>query len=215
MASIQHLKAVLFDWDDTLTATHKAKFSEHKFIAQKYYGITLTDVDIKAHWGIAYDKLVCALYNTSDVDQAMAYIAKHEHDYPKMIFSDTIKILSMLREWNLLTGIVTAHSLTGVVGDMERLGVTSLVDYVQGYECSLVHKPDPGVFDPTQAWLREKGVERYEVLYVGDGLHDLHAARGHGYNFVGVQTGFVSETDFQSYGVKSVRHIGELLSLIS
>jgi phosphoglycolate phosphatase len=187
MAHIQHLKAVLFDLDDTLVATKEAKFAEHKLVAKKYYGITLTDDDIKRHWGISYDALVSELYQTKDVPQAMARIAKHQQDFPKIIFPETIDALSALKKRGVLIGIVTAHSRDGTLGDIDRIGISNLIDYVQGQECSTTHKPNPSVFDPSHRWLQVRGIEKDQVLYVGDGLHDMKAAVGFGYNFVGVE----------------------------
>ena len=215
MFKTKNLKAVFFDWDDTLVATKEAKFAEHKLVAKKYYDITLTDDDIKCHWGIAYDALVSALYQTENVPQAMEYIARHQKDFPKIIFPETAATLSKLQNSGILIGVVTAHSRDGVRDDICKARIANLIDYTQGQECSSVHKPNAAVFEPAFTWLKKRGIEKEEVLYVGDGLHDMQAATGFGLNFLGVETGFTSNSDFKKHGVDSVPHIGQLRLLFT
>ena len=41
----------------------------------------------------------------------------------------------------------------------------------------------------TSMWLESEAIRPDEVIYVGDGLHDMKAALGAGFSFLGVETG--------------------------
>ena len=86
------------------------------------------------------------------------------------------------------------------------------LDYTQTADDTTYHKPDPRVFEPATAWLAGKNIQPNEVLYVGDGLHDMKAALGAGFSFLGVQTGLVSAADFKAAGAKSIPGIADLLT---
>ncbi|HSW99568.1 MAG TPA: hypothetical protein VLH38_00880, partial [Patescibacteria group bacterium] len=66
-------KVVLFDHDDTLVGTIGTKWEQHKHVAHTFYGKELSDDEIQEHWGKPLTELVCLLYGTDDVDQAMAH----------------------------------------------------------------------------------------------------------------------------------------------
>ena len=44
-------------------------------------------------------------------------------------------------------------------------------------------------------------------MYIGDGLHDMRAATGAGFNFLGVETGLVTAEEFLAEDAKSITSI--------
>jgi phosphoglycolate phosphatase-like HAD superfamily hydrolase len=92
----KHIKAVLFDHDDTLVGTIEAKWAEHKHIAKTYYNKRLTDDEIRQHWGKPLSVMVGLLYGTNDINQAMAHNAATYEDFPKKIQDDTVATLPHL-----------------------------------------------------------------------------------------------------------------------
>lgn len=90
------IKAVLFDHDDTLVGTIDAKWAQHKYIAKKFYSKTLTDDDIKQHWGKPLTFLLSKLYETDHIDMAMSYNIATRSRFPKKLFVDTIDTLQLL-----------------------------------------------------------------------------------------------------------------------
>lgn len=208
-----HIKAVLFDHDDTLFGTIGPKWKEHKHVASTHYGIELDDELIKQHWGKPLRELVCMLYNTDDADEAIAHnIACHE-DYPKELFVATIPTLKHLKERGKLIGIITATTKHSMEHDLKLHKIPpEYIDYKQNSEDTDYHKPDPKVFEPAIAWLKEQGVKPDEVVYIGDGLHDMKAALGAGFSFLGVETGLVSAEQFKAAGATSISSVAKLIS---
>lgn len=207
-----HKKVVLFDHDDTLVGTIEAKWQQHKHVARTFYNKNLTDDEIRLHWGKPLRELVCLLYGTDDVEQAMAYnMATHE-EYPKELFTATIPTLRRIKQTGRLIGIITATTRFSFEHDLKLHHFPpELLDYTQTSDETSYHKPDPRVFDPAIRWLRENDIDPQEVLYVGDGLHDMRAALGAGFDFLGVETGLVTSEQFQQQKATCIPDLSRLM----
>lgn len=207
-----HIKAVFFDHDDTLVGTIGSKWKQHKHVAKTYYQKDLTDTELKEHWGKPLRELVCLLYGTDDADEAMSHNLAHHEDFPKELFTATIDTLEQLHASGKRIGIITATSRFSFEHDLELHGVPQkLLDYTQTEDDTNYHKPDPRVFEPAVEWLKEQGIKPSEVVYIGDGLHDMRAALGAGFSFLGVETGLVTAEQFKAEGANSIPGIADLV----
>jgi HAD superfamily hydrolase (TIGR01549 family) len=206
------IKTVFFDHDDTLVGTIGPKWAHHKYVAHTYYGKKLTDAEIIPHWGKPLGELVCLLYGTTDVEQAMANNTACHKDFPKTLFEATIPMLERLKRAGKIIGIITATSRFSFEHDLDLHHMPrKSIDYTQTADDTPHHKPDPRVFDPAIAWLKDQGIDPAEVLYIGDGLHDMRAAVGAGFNFLGVETGLVTAEQFVAAGAMSIPGVGYLM----
>ena len=208
------IKAILFDHDDTLVATKEVKFAHHKYVAKKFYGKELSDAELRLHLGKPLTQLVCLLYGTDNGEQALANNTSCRDDFPKVLFNGTIPTLEHLHTKGMLLGIVTATTKDSFEHDLELLKIPSeFLDYTQTLEATEYHKPDPRVFEPALQWLAKRHIKPNEVLYVADGLHDMKAALGAGFQFIGVETGFTTHEQFLDHKVTSIPTIAELLNI--
>lgn len=206
------VKAVLFDHDDTLVGTIGTKWKHHKYVAKKYYGKELTDDEIKPHWGKPLGELVCLLYGTDNMAQAMAYNTATHEVFPKKLFAAAIPTLRHLKNEGKIIGIITATSRFSFEHDLTSHNFPrEIIDYTQTADDTPYHKPDPRVFGPAISWLIEQNIEPSEVMYIGDGLHDMKAAVDAGFNFLGVQTGLVTADEFTAAKAISIKSVAELL----
>jgi phosphoglycolate phosphatase-like HAD superfamily hydrolase len=164
------------------------------------------------HWGKPLSELFRLLYETDDVDTAMAHTLTHHQEYPKLLLPHTIPTIKHLRAAGKLIGIITATSRTSFEHDVTSLGIPKdCIDYVQTAEDTPFHKPDPRVFEPAIAWLKAQNITPDEVMYVGDGLQDMKAAIGAGFSFLGVETGLITADQFTAAEAKSIPDIGQLM----
>ncbi len=208
MSKQDTIQAVIFDHDDTLVGTIGPKWDQHKFVAKKYYGKDLTEAEIRQHWGKPLHELICLLYDTDDAEQAMAYNIEHHESFPKMLFAQTIPTLKALKQSGKKVGIITATSRFSFEHDLDLHRIPrELLDFTQTSEDTDFHKPDYRVFEPLIKWLDEQGIAPSQVVYVGDGLHDMQAAVDAGFLFLGVQSGLVSAAEFDAAGASSVPDI--------
>ena len=203
-----NIKAVFFDHDDTLVGTIDAKWEQHKHVARTFYDKELTDNEIREHWGKPLTELVCLLYGTDDVDQAMAHNTATHEGFPKELFTATIPTLRHIQAAGKLIGIITATTRFSFEHDLELHHIPKdLLDYTQTADDTPYHKPNPRVFEPAVVWLAEQRIRPDEVIYIGDGLHDMRAATGAGFNFLGVETGLVTAEEFLAEDAKSIPSI--------
>ncbi len=205
-------KVILFDHDDTLVQTIQPKWAQHKHIARAYYNIELTDDKIRQHWGKPFSILLQELYETDDVDEALAHNIRTRDAFPKVLFPETSEVLNQLQQSGKRLGLVTATLRQSLEYDLATLNITkNNFKYTQTQENSKFHKPDPKVFDPTKEWLTHEGISFDEVLYVGDALTDMQAAVGAGFHFAGVCTGLVTAEEFKAHGVEALNSLQDLL----
>lgn len=209
------IKAAIFDYDDTLVDSLKAKWAQHKFVAKKEYGKDLSDEEILLNWTKPYSELVMALYDDNDKNRAIENNKRHEVEFPKRLLPETIQTLEYLHRRNILTGVVTSTSLSSLQNDLKRFNFpVDLLDYTQAEDATIFHKPDPRVFEPFMNWLAAKNIQKQQVLYMGDGLHDMEAATSAGFNFIGITTGLITAQTFEEHGSKHIESLLELIALI-
>lgn len=206
------IKAVVFDFDDTLVGTYEPIWRMHRHVAKKYYDIDLSDETILAHWGQPIDVLIRHYYQTDDSATGFKYILAEYSNFPKIKFEHTLPVLKILRESGKKIGIVTASHLSLIEPDFDIIGLTNdMVDYIQTADDTNVHKPDPAVFELLITWAKKQRINKDEILYVGDGLQDMKAATNAGLNFLGVTTGLVTKSRFKTNGVDSIIDLSVLL----
>lgn len=209
------IKVILFDHDDTLIGTIESRWAQHKYIARTFYGKELSDDEITKHWGKPFPELICKLYGTDDIQQALAYNRECRDEYPEPLFEGVVSMLQKLKDTGRLTGIVTAASRSDFEQDLDRLHIPrNLIDYSQTADDTPYHKPDPRVFVPVIKWLEERNVNSNEVMYIGDSLDDMNAALGAGFSFTGVETGLTTAGEFQAAGAASLAGIGKIINQI-
>ena len=207
----KHIKVVLFDHDDTLVATRRAKWAMHKHIAGNYYNKHLTEDELRLHWGKPLSKMLSLLYGTADIATALEHAHANSTDFPKILHDDTLSTLALIKNSGKKIGVITATTRPNLMYDFKTMRFPSnLFDYTQTEEDTAYHKPDPRVFEPTLNWLKQNKVKTSEVIYVGDGLHDMKAALGAGFDFIGVSTGLITQSEFIKHGVKAINRLSDL-----
>jgi HAD superfamily hydrolase (TIGR01549 family) len=169
------------------------------------------------HWGKPFDELIQCLYRKSDTLENMRTLNQSLYkDFRKEIQEDTQDLIAVLLAQNIHVGVVTAANTHQAVEDLEYFGVPiERFCFIQGAEQTPVHKPHPDVFLPMFEKLSQHGVEKTQMVYVGDALHDHVAARDAGIDFIAVTTGLVSKEKFQEAGSKIIiERLGMLKGLL-
>jgi HAD superfamily hydrolase (TIGR01509 family) len=206
------LRAVLFDYDDTLVKTRECKFGAIVAVAERHYGAELPIARIEEHWGIPYRTLFARLFDhlDPDTDRVIHRYEALNAEFPVVAYEDAIETIELLLARDTRVGVVTSageivrQQMIAVGIPLERLVLLQTAADTQH------HKPDPRVFAPALARLRECGVEPTATLYVGDSINDYRAAHGAGLGFVGVHGRTTAPAEFSRFGVKSVANLKEI-----
>ncbi len=199
-------KAVIFDFDDTLVESRLIKWAHHKHVAKKFYNIELSDEAILAHWGKPINTLVTELYQSADTLENMySNLLSVRDEFRKVAYEGAVDVLKKLIEQKIDVCILSASNKKFLMHDLADFGFPlEAISIIQGADETDVHKPDPKVFIPTFEKLYGKGIEKSDMVYIGDSLMDMQAARGAGIDFIGVTTGLYGEEEFKNNGAKVI-----------
>lgn len=205
------IKAIIFDLDDTLIQTSKAKYKALQHAAKKFYDLDLTDDDIHSHWGKPFELFIRDLFR--EVEETQKIIKNYysvRNNFPTPAYAESKKTLLALRKQYKL-GMVTASTLHMTLEDLRIAGLSELMfDLIQTCEETSFHKPNPKVFDPIVSKFLGEKISSRELLYVGDSLSDWEAARGAAIRFVGIADRTTPRVKFDEVGVESVLKLDEL-----
>ncbi len=211
------IKAVIFDFDDTLAQTWKQKWAHHKHTAKDSYGVELTDEKLAEHWGEPFNVMVGNLYGHPDTEENMITENRSTEDlFRKPAMPGALEVVSTLKATGIKLGIITSTNTDFVKDDLIRLDF-NLDDffYITGAEHSEFHKPDPRVFDEVLAILAEEEIEKTEIAYVGDSTLDCQAALGAGIHHVAITTGRDTKEELVAAGASIIlEDISELPATI-
>lgn len=184
---------VAFDFDDTLVATIKNVWSQHKHVALTEFGIEITDADMRRVWGRPFHQMVEDLYG-HPFSAVEPHLLREKPNFPKEIFPHSKNLLASLRAAGKVIALVTSTNTNSLAGDFVHNAIEGdTFDHVFTIDDCDYHKPDKRVFDPLLAF----GYAPEEVVYIGDAPTDFYAARDAGFDFIGVGTGLLSVEDFE------------------
>ena len=207
------IKAILFDYDDTLVMTRETIWGVLKQVGRKFYNMDLTDEAITKVYGKPYPEMIVELYEHRD-----SYEIIHKNfmtirsKTPIPAYDDSLKTIRVLAKI-MPVGIITSAIRELAMLDIVRLNfpVNDLLG-IQTADDTLVHKPNPKVLEPTLNKLKGKGIKAEETLYVGDAMNDYLAATGAGLQFVGIVRNEINP--FAQHQVTVIKSLLELEKLI-
>lgn len=195
-----NLKAVIFDIDDTLLQTISCKWGALKETAKVYFNYELTDKELKKHWGIPFEIMIKNLFSdASVVDGFKIKYLEVSKQYRSKPHNRVSHILEKLKKKYILAALTSTPR-----GIIERDLIDAKIDhshfsFIQTCEDTAVHKPDPRVFDPV--FKKLIGMNKNQMMYVGDSVYDFQAAKGAGLNFAAVTTGLYDKSSFRDEGL--------------
>ena len=210
------IKAVIFDYDDTLVQTMKSAWKGIKESGKRYYNLEITEEQIKKYWGRAYKEMLTGVFNNIDTFENLnTHYEDARKSFPMETYPGALRTINDLLE-KFKIGIVTASGRKLVIDDLTKLEFP--VDkffYIQTSEDTEFHKPDPRVFDPTLNKLKSIGVDKNELAYVGDSVNDYFACRDAGIKFYGIAHGGTStKEEFQKEGTEVIDKLADLINLL-
>ena len=213
------LKAIIFDFDDTLVKTFGRAYQRHLRTAKKLNLRMPSRKKFYRNFGKPWNKVIESLW--PDVS-----LYRYKKAYYKLNYSDIKrfhgpppveglrKTLSIIKKRGYRIFILSNRDKKSLGRNIDRLKIDSHIELYHGMEHSKFHKPDPRVFNP---FYKKTKLKNYEILYVGDLVTDYEAAKKAGIAFVGVTTGKDKRKAFLKAGLKKffiLNSISELPGLL-
>lgn len=113
-----------------------------------------------------------------------------------MLFSGMRETLKMLKDNNIIVGLITNKKGAFASELMDYLKLSKYFDFIKGAEEGCLPKPDGAMID---AAARQYGLEKSEIIYVGDSSIDGSFARNSGVDFIAVGMGLGKEDELYRY----------------
>lgn len=204
------IKAIIHDWDDTITNSFEAYSSWYGHFAE-LHGYDVPDKEqVKMHWGNPVSKIMIGLWPTMDEREAEKLLSKFNKsdsfikaDYSPQPFLGVKDTLEQLHAAGYILGILSSGQLSSIERGYKKYIHPDMPyhDLVFTQFDSEYHKPDPRVFDGILSELSDRGINDNETIYVGDHMFDYLASRDRGLDFIAVTTGVTKKRDFVDAGL--------------
>lgn len=208
------LKAVIFDFDDTLVRSGETSYRNHCITAKALgwpkpsFGIFLK------HWGKPWHGMIMALFPHKDVNEFIEAYSKVRLSSRYPLLPGTLDTLDFLFEHHIEIGILSNKPTDQLYQRINHTTMNPKVfSFVFGEQSTKYKKPDSRVFDEVLFEMKKEYIRKNEILYVGDLTVDYFAARGAGVDFCAVLSGFHTKQRFLREGLDAQHMIPSVKDL--
>lgn len=210
------IKAILFDYDETLVQTLNSKIPAYIALAKERYHFNLSEDTIRKSIGKPYEEFVYSLYGDVDKVENIIQIYRDEYSpkFPNMLYPKCLETVnSLLKKYKV--GILSGYSRDIILTDLKRLAFpVDQMFHIQTMEDSPYRKPNPKVFDPLFVVSDKLVISKEEILYIGDDLRDYEAASSAGVKFIAISDHTTKKDVFEKNNITNIKHFEELPALI-
>ena len=213
------IKAVIFDFDLTLADSSQGVYQCMNH-ALKKLGYPPADFQtIKRTIGYTLPESFRILSGSMDEESAKSFVEEYVSyadlvmNQSTIVFPEVFSVLPILRSQNLRTVIVSTKYRYRIEEILKRDSLVPFFDLIIGGEDVTKHKPDPeGLFRAIDSL----GLDNADVLFVGDSLVDLTAAKNAKVDFCAVLTGATTKDEFTtSNSVHIIENLEGLINILS
>jgi phosphoglycolate phosphatase-like HAD superfamily hydrolase len=199
-----HPKALIFDWDDHVVATHQSLYEIYQKFSQHYSHPVPPLEQLQSLWGNPLTKVLEGLFpDLNDRDAAFEKFVPEDFHFRPL--PRTVEKILEWKQRGYLLGVVSSGPRKGIERSI-RLSAPSLKDvfyFIHSADDCSVHKPDPCVFDEAFFLLNKKDIYESDCLYSGDSVGDYLSARDRGMDFIATLSGFTPRERFINAGLNS------------
>lgn len=195
-------KAYIFDFDYTLGDSTDGIVQSALYALYKLGEQPRTREEIRKTIGLSLQETYFTLAGNKDEEKAELFTKyfKEKSDgvmvASTQIYESVKQVLGNLREKGCKIGIVTTKYHYRIDAILEKFDMTDMVDMIVGGDEVKTPKPDP---EGLLYAIDHLGLDKRDILYVGDSVVDAKTAQSAEVDFAGVLTGTTSAKDFASY----------------
>ena len=199
------IKAIIHDWDDTITNSFETYAGWYKDFAD-FYGLRIPTLEeVKPHWARTVPEIIAGVWDTLTLEDATAKFANFipQRIYDPQLFVGVRECFEILGKKGIIFGVLTSGTefKTKQIYRKYLDENYSFHEFVLCREDCEYHKPDPKVFDLSLKLLGARGIKKEEIVYVGDHTIDFESAKNADLNFVAVTTGVIDKSKFLDLGM--------------
>ena len=192
----------LFDFDYTLADSSRGIVMCFRHVLERNGYTDVTDEAIRRTIGKTLEESFSILTGVTDTDRLADFKQQYRkeadvHMTPNTrLFPETLDVLRKLKERGARVGIISTKYRFRIHETMDQHLPADFLDIVVGGEDVSRAKPDPeGLLHA----ITELGVEKKDVLYIGDSTVDAETAQAAGVDFAGVTHGVTTADELARY----------------
>jgi phosphoglycolate phosphatase-like HAD superfamily hydrolase len=210
------MKAVIFDFDDTLIVSRADRAAKLMHGLQAF-GFPGAVDRLDEYWGLPFRELVLGLSPQveSRFNEFLLFYSSLLKTAPPTACEGVLEALPILQRAGPLFVHSLSHSLL-IRTELQSLGLLGLFDFICGSDWQLKPKPNAESLRPIMDLLLVKGVSAKACIYVGDSPVDAELARRSGLTFVAACFNEQSQSTFLGKGecAHAITSLAELATLI-
>lgn len=211
---------LLFDFDLTLADSSKGIFKcvNHALMEMGYSEKKYNDIKLTIGHSLPATFKILTGNNTKE--QANDFVRLFVEKADKImndnttIFKEVYSLMPVLKKNGYKTGIISTKYRYRIEGILQREQLQPFFNIIIGGEDVKSHKPDP---EGMQMAINKLNVEPNQVLYIGDSLVDLQAAKAANVDFAAVLTGTVTKDEFITYNclyiLPNLNHLNKIMKI--
>lgn len=142
---------------------------------------------------------------SAQIDHAIAKYRERYHDvglFENAVYDGIPEVLQALTDAGLVLAIATSKPTYSATRILEHFGLDHYLAFIGGADLAGVRHDKASVIEHTMDELR--AMDRLDadarLIMVGDREHDVHGARAHGIDTIGVLWGYGSQDELRSAG---------------
>ena len=195
-------QAYLFDFDYTLANSEKGILGCFRYVLQKYQYQGISDEEIKKTIGMTLKDAFRKLTKVEDEDIISEYQTVYRKKADEIMNKNTVifpsvpEVLKTLSKNGKNVMIVSTKGRERIEEFFDIVGLKQEIDFILGGEDVKKEKPNPeGILTVIERF----GLQREDVLYIGDSVIDAQAAQKAGVDFVGVTSGVTTTEELEQF----------------
>ncbi len=195
-------KAYLFDFDYTLADSSKGIVMCYRSILERHGHHGISDEGIKRTIGKTLEQSFSIMTGITDNETLAEYRKEYIAQADKImtantfLFPETIKVLKQLKEKGALVGIVSTKYRYRIMELLSKELPENFLDIIIGGEDVHEAKPSP---EGLNLAMERLGMEKDNVLYIGDSTVDAETAMTAQVDFAGVLHGMTTREELEVY----------------
>ena len=192
----------LFDFDYTLADSSRGITLCFRHVLERNGYAGVTDEAIRRTIGKTLEESFSILTGVTDPDRLAAFKAEYRREADvymtpnTRLFPETLRVLRTLKERGAKIGIISTKYRFRIHDTMDQHLPADFLDIVVGGEDVSRAKPDP---EGLLYAIRQLGVKKKRVLYIGDSTVDAETAQAAGVDFAGVTHGVTTVAELAAY----------------
>lgn len=208
------MKALLFDFDGTLLDTNELIIQTFMHVLEERFPGQYSPKDCIKFIGPSL-KETFEQITPNEVDEMVEKYRQWNHEHHDELiteFDGVLPTLEKLKEQGVRMAIVSTKRRDTIQKGLELMGATSFFEFLIGIDDVKHVKPDP---EPVLLAIEKLGVNKGDVMMIGDNYHDIEAGKNAGVKTAGVAWSIKGEEFLKQYHPDYIlQHMTDLLQIV-